>query len=738
MRLKIDVYSMWTKLKTYWRHPAEGRYMPIREIAAVSFGGLGVRFITNTVVTMIVSTGNVLIGNTIGIPPVPLYFMYLASVLANIPLTTLRARIVDYSHLKKGKYRPFVFLTAIPTALLGIGFVLLPYDRMTLFWKGAAVLAFNIGFQFFYYFLYDSNENLVNVLSPNTYERSDVYSVKSIVDSFAPSVTNIIVPLIAKAVTGDEVIYDMRVYRAVYPPILILGVLLSIFIYAGTKEKIVQPKSRHIQTPFLDTLKMVVKNKYFWIISLASCLGFLETSFFNVLGWMYNYQKVCTAGQFALITTINGNAALWAMLFTPMLVRRFGKKNLLVFSNVLNILFIACMYPVVRSSPTDIMIWMFLGCLFVNSVVTQITVTITPSINGDIRDYQQYISGERVDGIFAVVGLIGSVWNLATGSVLPAIYNKVGLNAQTAVALGYSPDNVYDILYNEAYFRRICGVLILASVLGAALNVLPYFFYDLTEAKQAGMIAVLKIRAMLEDSESGTPEAQTLREGMEAIAQAERMEHAEPIDVRQARRHGGRKAGKQARQHNADVALARTVLREIRYFDAPETDAFVRRAQKLTQAGVQAFAQQMDTDIARVRVLPTYTEAEKEYRKAWLEIAKAEASSRKILRKRYPDGIVPFDEDVFERLFRAEDAADAALQDAYAAKNKAAVRRLRAEKTRLKQQIKTETKAFAQYNRAVKPYRDAQKLLQKRDDLRRLPALREAYAQKRCEEDADA
>ena len=724
--MKFDVKALFGKVKAYWRAPAEGRYMPIREIAAVSLGGLGVRFITNTVVTMIVSTGNVLIGNTIGIPPMPLYFLYLFSVLANIPLTTLRAKIVDYSHLKTGKYRPFVFFTAIPTAILGIGFVLAPYDRMTLIGKCAVVLAFNVGFQFFYYFLYDSNENLVNVLSPNTYERSDVYSIKSIVDSLAPSITNIVVPLIAKAVTGEETIYDMRVYRAVYPPILVLGVLLSIFIYTSTREKIVQPKNHRIRTPFFDTLKTVARNKYFWIISLASCLGFLEASFFNVLGWMYNYQKVCSAGQFALITTIYGNASFWAMLFTPALVRRFGKRNLLVFSNVLNILFIAFMYPVVRSSPTSVMIWMFLGCLFLNAVVSQITVTITPSINGDIRDYQQYISGERVDGIFAVAGLIGSVWNLATASILPAIYDKAGLNAETAEALGYSSANIYEVLYNEQYFRSICGVLILASVLGASLNVLPYFFYDLTENKQEGMIAVLKIRAMLEDDAAGVLEPQTLREGIERIERAEALEHESRIDLRRAKQAGGRKALRQARRRNVELDVARMVLEEIRFFDTPQAEPLLARAEKLTQAGAEHFFAHMDADLQTAKAMPKHTPQEKENRRIWISIARDEKTASRLLKKHGADGAAAFDETVFEQLFCAEDTTEEALQTAYAQKDKAEIRRLRREKTRLSREIKAATKAFARYNRIIKPYRDAQKLLEKRARMQRLGALRAA------------
>ena len=700
--------------------------MSIREIAAVSLGGLGVKFITNTVVTMILSTGNVLIGNTIGIPPMPVYFMYLASVLINIPLTTLRAKIVDYSHLKAGKYRPFVFFTAIPTALLGIGFVLVPYDRLSLFGKCAAVLLFNIGFQFFYYFLYDSNENLVNVLSPNTYERSDVYSVKSIIDSLAPSIMNIIVPLLAKAVTGEEKIYDMRVYRAIYPPILVLGVLFSIFIYVGTHEKIVQPKNHHVQVPFGQMFRMVVKNKYFWIISLASCLGFLEMSFFNVLGWMYNYQKVCSAAQYALITTINGNAAFWAMVFTPALIRKVGKRNLLLYSNLLNIVFIAFMYPVVRNAPTSTMIWLFLGCLLVNNIVTQITVTITPSINGDIRDYQQYISGERVDGIFAVVGLIGSVWNLATGSVLPAIYHKAGLNAQTAEALGYSSTNIYDILYNEQYFRRICGVLIIASVIGAAMNVLPYFFYDLTEAKQGGMIAVLKLRAMLEDYESGTLETQTLSEGIEALERALELDGKEPIDLHDAKKEG-KLAYRQAKKQNMEIEISRIVLEEIRYFDTPEASAFVERAQKLVDAGIPGFIPLMDTNLNAVKVLPTQTSEQRAYRKEWIGIAKSEAVSKRMIRRRYPEGLATFDEDAFTRLFDTQDKTDAALNDAYAKKDKEEIRRLRTKKAQTERLLRKTNKDWAMYNHAIAPYRDAQKLLQRKARLQNLPLLRQQY-----------
>ncbi len=39
--------------------------------------------------------------------------------------------------------------------------------------------------------------------------------------------------------------------------------------------------------------------------------------------------------------------------------------------------------------------------------------------------------------------------------------------------------------------------------MGATLNVIPFFFYDLTETKQKAMVKVLRIRAFFEDAMSG-------------------------------------------------------------------------------------------------------------------------------------------------------------------------------------------------------------------------------------------
>ncbi len=285
--------------------------------------------------------------------------------------------------------------------------------------------------------------------------------------------------------------------------------------------KIVQAKTHIIQIKFADAFRAIARNKYFWIISLAGWLGFLEGSFNNIIGWLYNYQNAATPGQYAIITAIGGNAAFWPNLVAPFLIRKYGKKKILVYTNILNIGFIALMLPIVKITGSPIIIWALLFITFINTFMSSLGHLMNPSLQADIRDYQQYITGERIDGMFAAVALIGNVITLATSSVLPMIYEKAGLNKTVALSLGYDGSNVYDVLYNREYFISICYVLVIASIVGAVMNVIPFFFYYLTETKQRAMISVLKIRALFEDYGNNVLSDESLVEAVDIIKEAE-------------------------------------------------------------------------------------------------------------------------------------------------------------------------------------------------------------------------
>ncbi len=736
--IKEKISGTLNNVKSYWKVPPKGRYMSFREIVSLSVGGMGIKFVVFCVQNMILSVGNTLIGNTIGIPPKPLYTIYIISVILSLPLMTLRAQIIDCAHHKKGKYRPYVLLMGLPSAILAVGFTLMPYDRMTMFGKCATVLIFNVGFQFFYQFYYDVDQSIINVLSPNTIERSDVYSIKSVTDSLAPTIGNFIVPLLARLITGENTLVDMRIYRAVYPPMIIAGFLLGLLMYFNTEEKIVQAKTHTVKIKFTDALRAVMKNKYFWIISLAGWIGFLEAAVQNVMDWLYSYQDACSAMEYSIIVAIRGNASFWPMLFLPFLIRSMGKKKLLVFSNIINVIFIIVMLPIVQKGNLENIIWLLLLCFFFNYMGSTVGLLLTPSVNGDIRDYQQYITGERIDGMFVAVGVIGSVITLITNSVLPEIYDRAGLNETVAKSLGFDGSNVYDVLHDEMYFRSICSVLIIASAIGAALNVIPYFFYDLSELKQKAMVTVLKVRAMFEDYGNDALSPQALIEGVEIVEEAKKYFNETPVEIsksklKQAKKTHNKELIKQAKQKyrqdvetNEKIAVAQYVVKEINKFSAPAAIKETEQAQIIKQNGIQAL-KDYQYNIKNARKLPDSTEEEKEIRTKAIEKEKAVKQSIKYINKYYKNGIEEFDAEIFNTLFAKEDRISDEIDSLYKEINsgksgedknkmKERIRILKSEKKAVKKNIKKATNQNSIYAIAAKPYLDAEKFLIQREN----------------------
>ena len=168
MKLKEQLSTLADNIKTYWRRPPEGKYMPFKEVAAYSVGGIGAYFIITLGTACLLATGNTLISSTLGVNPTDMYVLYVIAVLANIPLTGIRANIIDNTRNKAGKYRPYIVSMGIPTTIICVLMVWFPYDKFgALFGEGmlfgvtrayfvkcTLILIFNLLLHFFYYFFY--------------------------------------------------------------------------------------------------------------------------------------------------------------------------------------------------------------------------------------------------------------------------------------------------------------------------------------------------------------------------------------------------------------------------------------------------------------------------------------------------------------------------------------------------------------------------------------------------------
>ena len=758
--------------KIYWNRPPAGRYMPYKEIVSYAVGGIGAYFLIYVINQLTLAVNSFIIGNVIGLDPKILYVIYIISVISGFPSTAIRANIIDNTRNKKGKYRPYIMSMGIPTCILAVGFVMVPYERIeSQIAKAVIILLFNIGFQFFYMFFYDSYENLIMVLSPNTIERSDATAVKAIVYSIAPSITTAVIPIAAEMFTGGS-ITNFNLYRILYPIFSIVGILLSVIVYANTQEKIVQARTHAVQIKFMDALRAVAKNKYFWIISLAGWLGFLESSYSVILNWLYEYKNACSASEFTIIGLIYGNASFWGMLFAPFAIRRFGKRNVLIFTNIMNIFFLAAMYPIIAAHPAN-MIWYVLICLFMNALVGAFAHILTPSLNADIRDYQQFVTGERIDGMFSTVGLIGSVITLLMSGVLPAVYDACGINEATfnsrtgeiaQIMTSYLEEGetlreltMYDVLYIDSIFDKVMLALIALSVVGAIMNVVPYFFYDLSEVKQQGMVKVLKIRALFEDYGNNALSDKDLVEAIDIINEAKEFAVKEPVSVKKKdiQKSSGltgkefRKACREAREYNQKIEVSKIVVKELNKFSDPVVQFQFEQAKKIYAAGLDGLTDVEPDIVEKAKALPAGTEEEKAIRKNAIELAKLRRSCARDIIAKHSGKIEKFDPSVFEPLFEREDTLNDALTDAYLklsdakkAKDKEAVLRiketikaLKVEKKEAAVDVKDATEKNSVYTRLAKPYTDAKKLVVQEENYKHYDEIASMYDEAKARAD---
>ena len=111
--------------------------------------------------------------------------------------------------------------------------------------------------------------------------------------------------------------------------------------------------------------------------------------------------------------------------------------------------------------------------------------------------------------IYCVRRLTLSTTNIIIGNaigIVPAVYEKVGINETTLKAnaneiasiTGKSISDVLNSPYNVLYINNIFkkAFIVVLSVIGATLNFIPCFFYDMTELCQRAIVKVLKLRAM--------------------------------------------------------------------------------------------------------------------------------------------------------------------------------------------------------------------------------------------------
>lgn len=479
-------------VKAQWKTPAEGKYVPYKEVAAYSVGGAGVYFITSMVGQITLAANSMIVGASIGLKAMDLQTINVIVTLIMLFIAPTRAMLFDNTRSKMGKFRPYILTMGVPTAILGTLFVYLPYEAMTYERKFMTVFVMYTLLQFFSPFYSTAYASLVQVISPNSSERSWIIGISSIIYSFAPTVINPVVPLIGP-------LEDIRTYRIAFPIFCTLGVCVSMLAVFGTKERIIVPHQYVQKMSFFEGLKKASKNKYFWIINLSSWMGFLNQGYSYLFQWVF-YYGMNNAAIYSIMTVIKGEASTPGLVLGAPLTNKLGKKKICLLSLSVQCACFALMLTCYESYI------LFFALMFIKDMFGALSIIYLPAMKADMMDYQQYKTGDRLEGFIDQCGvLLGSVITLATGYVMPMILKSYGLT------------NNYSDLYNAEFRNPLLRIIILCSFVGTLLSLIPFLFYDLTEEKRSNMVRAFKIRALFSDFDEKEIDEKTFTKTVEEV-----------------------------------------------------------------------------------------------------------------------------------------------------------------------------------------------------------------------------
>lgn len=674
-------------VKEYWYEPAKGNYIPYKEVASLSGAGFGVHWLTLLASAIGLDAANFLVGASIGLKPMDLYVMLIVANLIGIPIGIFRSWYYDNHNLKGGKFLPFIRKTGLPIVVIATIFVWLPYENMEYITKAIVVWFMYMFLNIFLCFYNESYTYFQQIITPNAQERANVMSISQVIYSLAPTITGFAVPFIAGITWGLNNIWT---YRVIYPIFTIIGLIISTIFFRKVKERLILPKKKPEPIRMLDAIREVAKNKYYWIIQAAAWVVFLESGYGVVLGWSFVYGY---GGEYqemlGVANTVIGNAALWSMLLCPLAIKIMGKRNLLITANSINVCVLIVLYFTYKNLIMICVLW------YINTFINTFWNIVQHNISADMRDYHQWKTGVRVDGLFGPLGMIGTVISFATGLFYPAVYEKMGLLED------------YNVLYDDNIRNNLFEVLIVCSAVGALLNLIPFCFYDLTENKHKAYVGVLKIRAMFENYSLGELEDGELQDAMEVIEEAKEFFGKEK---QVASKNADKAERKRIKENNLAIERAAIIMEDINKFSTQAGKARLSQAKLDAEKNSVYLYENADELLKNARAMSKNTKDEKEIRSDAIKNARIKKRSARLIRKYGHDNIKAPDETVKEEIINREAGSFF-------------------ESIKIKRELNAYLKAVSVYNDVVKPFTDAKNLIEQAENYTHYDELEERYFQ---------
>ena len=345
--------------------------------------------------------------------------------------------IIDRTHTKEGKARPWLLLSAPLLTVTGILLFTVPSGSETVqvIW---VMVSYNL-FYSFAYTIFNMSHNLMVPLSTRNITERGSLSVFNQIATIMMS--GILVALVFPMVIMPMVGVDQGKWITLMSALSILALPLTLLEYYFTKERVtLEERSAGIEktVPFAQQLKAIFTDKYMLLIYAYFLIYTAGTSIKNIsLVYFCNYVLgTYNDGITQTMLSVIGGIPMGIGIFAVWpLAKKFGKRNVTLAGFILY----AIGGAICWAFPTNMVI-MLVG-QFIKNIGGLPCAYVFMALFADVLDHLEWKTGFRSDGVamsvyniiaVAMVGICTGVFNGLLGHagyIAPEIVNGVTVAA---------------------------------------------------------------------------------------------------------------------------------------------------------------------------------------------------------------------------------------------------------------------------------------------------------------------
>ena len=400
--------------------------------------------------------------------------------------------IIDRSHFKSGKMKPFVAMSALPLAIFTtLIFVKIDFSSNALMYTYITIttVIWNVAMSF----ADIPSQGMLALITPSADERNTAAGISNFMKTVGLAAPGLVIPIICVLVKSENGAIDEKAYLVTALFIDVIGLLCYLALIKGSKEVV---KSEPSKMSFKAMFSEMRNNRNLMMVFLLLMLGFgrnmgmsVGVQAASVLFDKIEFAGITLSGEnLPIILGIGSTVGSVVSIVTvPMINAKLGvKKTYFIFgiygfvvSTISYVLYlVGGPNGIFRSLIAAVLYQFFIGFMFGTHGFTPMVML------AETVDYQEMKTGERTEGTqYAVFSLGVKVSNAFSVAVAIFLVGLCGYQAKDAYAYGLAHPVVPNtVLAAQWLIPGICTLL----------SCIPVYFYTINKKEQKEIEAFMK------------------------------------------------------------------------------------------------------------------------------------------------------------------------------------------------------------------------------------------------------